>query len=648
LLPNITLCLNPTCPAPENAEQAERCLACGAKLVLGDRFRPTQLLGQGGFGRTALAWDESMSPPQRCVIKQSLRAQVDRDRFFKEADRLHQFGHHPQIPDLLAILESSQGLCLVQAYVAGPTLAQVLADQGPWREAQVRSLLASLLPVLAFIHEHQIIHRDIKPANIILAQSVGPPGLAPDLPVPDQPGLVPNQPGKNWDGGQGTVLPVLVDFGAAKALDKAALEQTGTVIGSAGYAAPEQVLGKAVFASDLYSLGVTCLHLLTQQHPFDLYSALDDRWVWQPYAPYPVSLPFARLLARLTARSLRYRYPTAAAALADLNPAGSSPTLSPAAPLSPKTWHCRLTLLTPKRVVQNLAVSPNGRAIATGHSDGTVQLWDSQTGQVIHTWGKRLGPLGKGHSGPVTAVAFHPQGHQLFSGGQDGTLRQWDLADYHRLKTRDDIGWPITALQVTEQQLVSAAAGHIHLWRLPSLEQQGDWVRHQGNVTALALSPNGRRLASTGDDGTLRLWEIPSGQLLHTWVQPQDDHSKTARQDAELLTVTFHPHSPHLITGSADGAVTVWSLENLARHYILSRHQDAVTAVACWPGGDLLATGSADRHVHLWQLETKRRVAVLSHDWAVSALAFAPHRAALISSSADETLRIWQADEYYF
>jgi serine/threonine protein kinase len=275
----MTLCLNPTCPAPENAEQAERCLACGAKLVLGDRFRPTQLLGQGGFGRTALAWDESTSPPQRCVIKQSLRAQVDRDRFFKEADRLHQFGHHPQIPDLLAILESSQGLCLVQAYVAGPTLAQVLADQGPWREAQVRSLLASLLPVLAFIHEHQVIHRDIKPANIILSGSeTGAHNLAL----------------QNLGVGPGQSMPVLVDFGAAKALDKAALEQTGTVIGSAGYAAPEQVLGKAVFASDLYSLGVTCLHLLTQQHPFDLYSALDDRWVWQPYAPYPVSLPFTR------------------------------------------------------------------------------------------------------------------------------------------------------------------------------------------------------------------------------------------------------------------------------------------------------------------------------------------------------------------
>ncbi|NJN21752.1 MAG: hypothetical protein HC812_11940 [Leptolyngbya sp. RL_3_1] len=59
----MTLCLNPHCPAPENSEPAQNCLACGAKLVLGDRFRPIKLLGQGGFGRTALAWDESTSPP---------------------------------------------------------------------------------------------------------------------------------------------------------------------------------------------------------------------------------------------------------------------------------------------------------------------------------------------------------------------------------------------------------------------------------------------------------------------------------------------------------------------------------------------------------------------------------------------------------
>ncbi len=629
----MTLCLNPNCPAPENPALAQGCKGCGAKLVLGDRFRPIKLLGQGGFGRTVLAQDESVSPPQPCVIKQSLRAQVDRDRFFKEADRLTQLGHHDQIPQLIAVLESTQGLCLVQSYVAGQTLAQAVADTGPWREAQVRSLLISLLPVLAFIHNHQVIHRDIKPANIILWR----------LPIETQAGRAQTlEPLKSLGGMQGKLMPVLVDFGAAKALEKTALEATGTVIGSAGYAAPEQVLGKAVFASDLYGLGVTCLHLLTQQHPFDLYSVLDDRWVWQPYAPYPASGSFTQILARLTARSPRSRYPTAAAALADLNPTGQLPTLALSPPPPVATgWHYRLTLPTPKRVAGAITVSPNGRALATGHSDGTVQLWDSTTGQVIHTWGKRFGPLGHGHRDRVTAVAFHPEGDRLWSSSQDGTLKQWNLTDYRLRQTLDRVGWPITALKVTGQQVVTATTdGHIRLWGLPDLDLQGDWVRHQGSITALALSPNGRRLASTGDDGTLRLWEFPSGQLLHTWSQPQGDRGA----DHRLLAVAFYPQGPYLVTGDAAGAVTVWSLDTLERSYILNRHQDAVTAVACWPAGDVLATGSADGQIQLWQLETKRQVAVLSHDWAVSALAFDDQQPILVSSSADETLRIWQAE----
>ncbi|MGD1909000.1 MAG: hypothetical protein ACFB0C_23850, partial [Leptolyngbyaceae cyanobacterium] len=462
-------------------------------------------------------------------------------------------------------------------------------------------------------------HRDIKPTNIILSPSAGAQGFAPSVAV---------------GGGSEALLPVLVDFGAAKAVDPAALEQTGTVIGSAGYAAPEQVLGKAVFASDLYGLGLTCLHLLTQQHPFDLYSALDDRWVWQPYATYPVSLPFTQILARLTARSLRSRYPTAASALADLNPAGQVQALSLKPEIPPQTaWTCRLTLPTPKRGVQTVAMSPNGREIATGHGDGTVQLRDGQTGQVIHTFGKGLGPLGKGHRDAVTGLAFHPGGHQLFSVSQDGSLKQWDLNPYGMLQTLE-VGWPMTALVATTTHLVGATAdGHIHLWAFPDLKRQGDWVRHQGSVTALAVSPNGRRLASTGDDGTLRLWELPSGQLLHTWAQGDS-----------LLTVAFDPQAPYVMTGATDGTVTVWSLENLTRSYPLNRHQDAVTTMACWPAGGLLATGSADGEVHLWQLQTKRRVAVLNHGWAVSTLAFDAQQPTLVTGSRDQTLRIWQAE----
>ncbi|WP_051463583.1 serine/threonine-protein kinase, partial [Leptolyngbya sp. PCC 6406] len=293
--------MNPDCPQPWNGVADSICRGCGTKLVLGDRFRPVQALGQGGFGRTFLAWDQAATPPTPCVIKQHLRPDLDPVRFYQEADRLVDLGQHPQIPALIAILASAQGLCLVQSYVPGKTLEQHIQAAGPWTEEEVRSHLLALLPVIQFIHDHQVIHRDIKPANIIL---------------PDPPGL-----------------PMLVDFGAAKALRPETLRETGTVIGSAGYAAPEQALGQAVFASDLYGLGLTCLHALTGQHPFDLYSATEDRWVWRPYAPHPISLRLVQILDRMTARSLRRRYTTATEILTALQ---TSPPTHPT-PQPPNT-----------------------------------------------------------------------------------------------------------------------------------------------------------------------------------------------------------------------------------------------------------------------------------------------------------------------
>ena len=618
-----TLCINPQCSHPKNSDDRTRCESCGAKLRLGNRFRPTRQLGQGGFGRTFLAWDEGQTPPQQCVIKQILPSQGSRERDWEEAERLAQLGQHPQIPALIAVLDSPRDICLVQAYIPGQTLAQVLAADGPFTESQVRSLLLALLPVLQFIHNHRIIHRDIKPENIL-------------LPGGDRP-------------------PVLVDFGAARTLSTATqLERTGTVIGSAGYAAPEQALGKAVPASDLYSLGVTCLHLLTGQHPFDLYSVVEDHWVWQPYAPNSVSPALTSVLARLTARSLRSRYATATAALADLDPAGllAEVTYSGARHITPlpgvaatggvpsvrssPAWHCSQTWPTPGRIANALAVSPNGRALATANSDDTVQLWDLQTGDLLSTFARRFG-LGGGHTDAVTAIAFHPDGHTLFTGSRDNTVKQWSLANYRLQRTLKQPNWLITAMALTSdgQTLITAAAdGHLTVWALSQGKPVLDLVRHQGTVNAIALSANGTRLASVGTAGTLRLWTLPEGRLLHTWTT-----------DRRLQAVAFGTREPALVTGDDKGRVTVWSLTDFQHHYALSEHQDSVTALALSPNEQLLATGSCDREIHLWDWsgQAKHRLAVLRHDWAIRDLVFTPDSGTLLSSAEDETIRLWQA-----
>lgn len=604
-----TLCINPQCTEPENPDDRDRCAACGSRLLLGQRFRPVAELGRGGFGRTYLAWDEGVQPPQRCVIKQIVRSRGSREADLAEAERLAQLGQHPQIPELLAILESKRDICLVQSYVAGRNLEQILQAEGGFDEAQVRSLLLSLLPVLQFIHDRGILHRDIKPENIL-------------LPGADQP-------------------PMLVDFGAARTAPTATeLEKTGTVIGSAGYAAPEQALGKAVPASDLYGLGMTCLHLLTDQHPFDLYSIAEDRWVWRDFCPTPVSAALSRVLDRLVTRSLRSRYASADAVLADLAPAGIWVPRSPTAMTRPPVttpWRCTQVWPTPGRIANEIALSPDGQAIATANSDNSVQLWDRKTGEVLQTWARRFG-FGDGHTDAVVAVAFHPSGHSLFSASQDGTIKQWNLQTDRLQQTLRQPGWQITAIALTPdgQTLITAdLSGRLSLWDIATGQRRLDLVRHAGRVNDVVLSPDGSRLMSVGEAGTLRLWSLPAGQLLHTW---------TAK--APLRTVALSATAPALITGDKAGHVTVWSLTDFAEHTELDQHQDAVTAIALSPDERWLATGSRDREIHLWPWphSGSQPHAILRHDWGLCDLTFTADSHTLISSAAAETLRFWQLD----
>lgn len=298
---SMSYCLNPNCPSPQNQVGTHFCRTCGSKLLLKDRYRAIQPLGQGGFGKTFLAVDEDKPSHPRCVIKQFFpqaqgtnTVQKAAELFTQEAVRLDELGKHPQIPELLAYFSQDSQQYLVQEFIDGKDLAHELADSGPFKEAQIRTLLNDLLPVLQFVHQHQVIHRDIKPENIIRR-----------LPSP----LL---------GAVGQL--VLVDFGAAKVASGTALARTGTAIGSAGYAAPEQSLGRAVFASDFYGLGVTCIHLLTGMHPFDLFDPSENAWVWRNALKSPVSDALGRILDKMLESAINRRYQSAAEVLKDLNP----------------------------------------------------------------------------------------------------------------------------------------------------------------------------------------------------------------------------------------------------------------------------------------------------------------------------------------
>ena len=287
----MSYCLNPDCFQPQNPD-ITFCQSCGAKLLLRERYRAVRQIGQGGFGKTFLAVDQDLPNKPACVIKQfspqiqgASGLQKATELFEQEAVQLNILGKHPQIPELLAHFEQDGRLYLVQEYVKGRNLAEELAQDVAFSEVKIRELLVGLLPVLQYIHENQVIHRDIKPENIIRRND-----------------------GKLF----------LVDFGAVKMVSGSALLGTGTVIGDPRYMPSEQIRGKADFTSDLYALGVTCIHLLTDIEPIKLFDDHEDKWIWKDYLKVPIEDLLRNCLDKMVERAIRRRFQSAKTILDNL------------------------------------------------------------------------------------------------------------------------------------------------------------------------------------------------------------------------------------------------------------------------------------------------------------------------------------------
>jgi len=266
------------------------------EIWLNQRYQLLQPLGQGGFAQTYLAADHGQSKSP-CVIKQLLPANPSPQflatarRFFQaEVEVLRRLGQHPCIPELLDAFEVDGEFYLVQEFIDGDAVSDLFQQKSRLSEAEIIHLLQEVLPILAFIHQAQVIHRDIKPSNLMRRRADG--------------------------------QYMLIDFGAVKEITTdvytAGSEQFTVSIGTQGYAAPEQMAGRPRYSSDLYGLGMTVIRGLTGRSPTELPENPETGDVeWESAAP-DVSPGLQIFLQRLTKASIYQRYPSAAAALADL------------------------------------------------------------------------------------------------------------------------------------------------------------------------------------------------------------------------------------------------------------------------------------------------------------------------------------------
>jgi WD40 repeat protein len=205
--------------------------------------------------------------------------------------------------------------------------------------------------------------------------------------------------------------------------------------------------------------------------------------------------------------------------------------------------------------VTDAAYSPDGSMLATSSDDLTIILWDSVTGEKLHTL---LGHKTASASVPpfegVVAIDFNPQGNILSSAGADGTAKLWDVSTgdlIMDLEAHPGSGVIDIAFSPQGDNLITSGFdGNAIVWDVTSGESRFILSGHSGPVMGVAYSPDGKYIATGSSDGTAKIWDSGTGQLLHNF----EGHS------LGLLEVAFSPDGKYLATSSQDGTVRFYVL----------------------------------------------------------------------------------------
>lgn len=263
------------------------CLQSGD--ILRQHYQIVSELGRGGFGRTYTARDLDIPDrPLRVVkeIKQPRNPQLlpeAQERFEIEVRALHQLGGDPQIPQLFDSFQENENFYLIQEYIEGHPLRQEFASKTQWTQKQVIEFLQDILPVIAFVHKHNVIHRDITPSNLIRRDC--------DRQI------------------------VLIDFGAVKEISSLELTGSGETISrtiyTRGYAPAEQLAGNPQFCSDIYSVGIVAIQGLTGLSPAQDFLTDSQRGdiVWRYSTPDRPMVQISAEMERILNRMVRYNFP---------------------------------------------------------------------------------------------------------------------------------------------------------------------------------------------------------------------------------------------------------------------------------------------------------------------------------------------------
>ena len=276
--------------------------------------------------------------------------------------------------------------------------------------------------------------------------------------------------------------------------------------------------------------------------------------------------------------------------------------------------------------INSMCYAPDGKTLACGTNDGSVQIWDVVTGKCL----KKL----KGHTNRVTRVHYAPDSKTIVSGSRDKTIKVWDMENGTCLQTlkRDFSGGLCVCYAEDGRNIAFTSKNVVKIWNLCGGKCLRTLQGHEDSVNSVCYAPDGKILASGGDDKFVKVWDSAKGTCLRTLK----GHKKSVN------SVAFAPDGKTIASASVDTWVKVWHVASGKCLRTLKGHKKEVNSVVFSPDGKMLASAGDDNLVKIWDTNTGRCLHTFyEHVEGANSVAFAPDGKTLSAGGMHNAVKIW-------